>query len=210
LQGILQLLHPFMPHITEEIWQTLTQQPADLPPQFLALQAYPQGNSDLIDLDLEAQFQLLIDTIRTIRNLRAESDIKPGAKIIANLQSESAKERSILNAGQSYIQDLAKVETLTVVGSLTPSTTSENAIAGVVGTIQVVIPLEGVVDLDALRSKLAKSLSKAIAESQSLSARLGNPNFVGKAPADVVAGVRLALAEAEKQAEILRDRLESL
>jgi len=209
LQGILHLLHPFMPHITEEIWQTLTQQPAESP-QFLPLQPYPEADTHLIDLDLEAEFQLLIDTIRTIRNLRAEADIKPGAKITANLQSESAKERLILNAGDAYIQDLAKVETLTVVDTVTQSTESDQAIAGVVGTIQVVIPLAGVVDIEALRSKLAKSLNKAIAESQSLSNRLNNPNFVGKAPPDVVAGVRLALVEAEKQAEILRDRLESL
>lgn len=209
LQGILQLLHPFMPHITEEIWQTLTQQPAKSP-QFLPLQPYPEADTSLIDLDLEVEFQLLIDTIRTIRNLRAEADIKPGAKITANLQSESAKERLILNAGDAYIKDLAKVETLTVVDTVTQSTESENAIAGVVGTIQVVIPLAGVVDLEALRSKLAKSLNKAIAESQSLSNRLNNPNFVGKAPVDVVSGVRLALVEAEKQAQILRDRLESL
>jgi valyl-tRNA synthetase len=116
----------------------------------------------------------------------------------------------ILKAGDVYIQDLAKVETLAVVDNVTQSTESDQAIAGVVGTIQVVIPLAGVVDLEALRSKLAKSLNKAIAESQSLSNRLNNPNFVGKAPPDVVAGVRLALVEAEKQAEILRDRLESL
>jgi valyl-tRNA synthetase len=304
LEGILKLLHPLMPHITEEIWQTLTQQPAENP-QILALQPYPEADEKLIDPTLEEQFELLINTIRTIRNLRAEADIKPGVKITANLQSESEKERFILNAGQSYIQDLAKVETLTItnktlidepkkpsifnksafktlkaigliivglvflrvgiiVGNATlrlpifgtffetvglgyagwfvvrnilnaegrqklftsssvpvdsqnisqPEATqteeSDNSIAGVVGTVQVVIPLKGVVDVEALRAKLEKSISKAEAEVASLSYRLSNPKFVDKAPADVVQGVRDALAEAEKQAEILRVRLQAL
>ncbi|MGM3307462.1 valine--tRNA ligase [Anabaena sp. WFMT] len=303
LEGILKLLHPLMPHITEEIWQTLTQQPAENP-QIIALQPYPEADEKLIDQALEEQFELLINTIRTIRNLRAEADIKPGVKVTANLQSENANERFILNAGQSYIQDLAKVETLTITDKTTideqesqpvvtksvfkglktigliivglvflrvaiivgnaslrlpifgtffetvglgyagwfivynilnaesrqklfanlpktntqnlpqPESTqieeSDNSISGVVGTVQVVIPLKGVVDIEALRAKLEKSISKAEAEATSLRARLSNSKFVDKAPADVVQGVRDALTEAEKQAEILRDRLLTL
>jgi valyl-tRNA synthetase len=83
-------------------------------------------------------------------------------------------------------------------------------IAGVVGTVQVLIPLAGVVDVEALRAKLEKDLSKVEAEAQSLSQRLSNANFVDKAPVDVVQGARDALTEAEKQAEILRERLVGL
>ncbi|MEY3334400.1 MAG: valyl-tRNA synthetase, partial [Cyanobacteriota bacterium] len=318
LEGILKLLHPFMPHITEEIWQTLTQQPAENP-QLLPLQTYPEADENLIDSALETQFDLLIGTIRTIRNLRAEADIKPGVKITANLQSESESEIFILTAGQAYIQDLAKVETLTIVDAnvnvspvitpeeilpvvdneypkyldgikiiaitiialislrvgtfvgntvldiplfgtsfeiiglgytgwfiiryllnaeargkllakyfppsetptaivaetpieteLPPPPEKENSIAGVVGTVQVVIPLKGVVDIEIVRAKLEKSLQKAEAEAQSLSARLSNSKFVDKAPADVVQTARETLAEAQKQAEILRIRLQTL
>jgi valyl-tRNA synthetase len=305
LEGILKLLHPFMPHITEEIWQTLTQQPAENP-QLLPLQLYPEVDENLIDSALETQFDLLINTIRTIRNLRAEADIKPGVKITANLQTESESERFILTAGQAYIQDSAKVETLTItnpndvvipeeiatvadnkywgglkiigitvvalislkvavfVGNtaldipvfgtsfeiiglgyaswfifryilngearkellvkyfppsetptepelpITASQEKENSIAGVVGTVQVVIPLKGVVDIEVVRAKLEKSLQKAEAEAQSLSARLSNSKFVDKAPVDVVESARATLLEAEKQAEILRERLQSL
>ncbi|QLE56261.1 valine--tRNA ligase [Nostoc sp. TCL26-01] len=296
LEGILKLLHPFMPHITEEIWQTLTQQPADSQ-ETLALQLYPQADTNLINPALEEQFALLIGTIRTIRNLRAEAEVKPGAKITANLQTDSEAEKQILMAGKSYIQDLAKVETLTIASepkaqtvtqkkpqrglkaigliigaivfariavavadtiddfpwfasffeivgfgyscwfiarnllstkarqnffaqffatttdknlSATASQDTEKAIAGVVGTVQVVIPLAGVVDTAALRAKLERSISKVEAEAQSLKARLSNSKFVDKAPADVVQSAREALAEAEKQAEILRLRLRDL
>ncbi|MBD1900080.1 valine--tRNA ligase [Trichocoleus sp. DQ-A3] len=291
LEGILKLLHPFMPHITEEIWHTLTQANEG---KSLALESYPKSDPALINPDLEQQFELLIGTIRTIRNLRAEADIKPGVKVSAILQTESDRERHILLAGQSYIQDLAKVEELTIPGTAEtqqppssaetpnqavsanekgnfkispiflpfllllpllflvgtgviavatvakqilgtrvseakqvgatnpPSTVSPpepastaqadtpQAIAGVVGTVQVSIPLAGVVDVDALRAKLEKNLNKVEAEAKALSGRLSNAKFVDKAPADVVKGARDALAEAETQAEMLRERLAQL
>jgi valyl-tRNA synthetase len=325
LEGILKLLHPFMPHITEEIWHTLTQQSvdaigkADIASFTLALQPYPESDVTLIDTKLEQQFDLLIGAIRTIRNLRAESDIKPGVKISTTLESESTQELQILEAGEAYIKDLAKVETLTInrpqnsssigvtsqstsftgasseqnqrllwvaglglsvifvlrviqavlgaIGEIPllpellqtvglgytawfvyrfllrandrqelyqrfkssvestvgntileappqpqqlPESTQPQMSVGVVGTVQVMIPLEGVVDVAGLRAKLEKDLSKAQAEAQSLSSRLSNPNFVNKAPADVVQGARDALAELEQQISILRDRLSRL
>ncbi|MEG4351429.1 valine--tRNA ligase [Microcoleus sp. LAD1_D3] len=202
LEGILKLLHPFMPHITEEIWHTLTQTGDD---RCLALQAYPEADVSLIDAELEQQFELLFGTIRTIRNLRADADIKPSVKVTAILQSESEKERHIISDGGVYIQDLAKVENLTVTASVDADL--GQTIAGVVGTVQVLIPLAGVVDLAALRAKLEKKLSKVEAEIKHTAARLTNQKFVDKATPDVVQGARDALAEAEKQAEILRDRL---
>jgi valyl-tRNA synthetase len=209
LEGILKLLHPFMPHITEEIWHTLTQKGED---ECLALQAYPEADKSLIDAELEQQFELLFGTIRTIRNLRADSDIKPSVKITVILQSESEKERLILTATESYIQDLAKVKNLTITPSLDSNSPllkggEGGSIAGVVGTVQVIIPLAGVVDIAALRAKLEKKLGKVEAEAKSISARLNNPKFVEKATDEVVQGAKDALAEAEKQAEILRDRL---
>ena len=157
LDGILKLLHPFMPHITEEIWQTLTQKET-----VLALQAYPQAEADKIDPQLEAHFELLIGTIRTIRNLRAEADIKRGVSAPVMLQSDSDSERQILKAGETYIQDLAQVEQLTITESLTEE--PKEAIASVVGTVQAVIPLTGLIDIDSFRTKLAKKLSKVEGE----------------------------------------------
>jgi valyl-tRNA synthetase len=166
------------------------------------------GKIAVIDPALEQQFELLIGTIRTIRNLRAEADVKPGVKVSVILQSKSSSERQILEAGQSYIQDLAKVETLTI----TPALEQElkTTMAGVVATVQVLMPLAGIVDVDALYAKLEKNLAKVEAEIKSLSARLANQNFVSKAPPEVVQGAKEAMDEAQKQAEILRDRLNRL
>ncbi|BFM39505.1 valine--tRNA ligase [Synechocystis sp. LKSZ1] len=204
LESILKLLHPFMPHITEELWQNLSQRPGE----FLALQAYPTVDPAFIQPELEQSFDLLIGVIRTIRNLRAEADIKPGVKVAVILQSENAIERAILEQGQAYLQDLGKLEGLTI----TPQLENEGlqCIAGVVETVQVLIPLSGVVDIDQLRSKLTKKLEKVQKEAQSQQKRLENPGFVNQAPEAVIQSVRDTLAAALKQVEILQERLARL
>ncbi len=205
LEGILKLLHPFMPHITEEIWQTLTQANGE---QTLAIQAYPEVAADLIDPELETSFDLLFNTISTIRNLRAESVIKPGEKIKVILQTESQKETDILKSGESYLQDIAKVGELVLTSTLTED--PGQVIAGVTGTVQVLIPLTGLVDVGALQAKLQKKLDKIEKDIKSLTGRLNNPGFVNKAPDSVIHGAKADLAEAQKQAEILRERLNRL
>ena len=204
LENILKLLHPFMPHITEELWQTLTQKEG----QFLALQTYPQINAELIDPSLEETFINLIETIRTIRNLRAEAEIKPGIKASVILQSDSEKERTMLAAGQTYLENLGKVEGLTITETLEDE--NIQCIAGVVGTTQVLIPLSGLIDIGNLKAKLEKKLAKIEKEAESISSRLNNPTFVGKAPESVIAGAKANLAEAETQGSVLRSRLARL
>ncbi|MEM9540789.1 MAG: valine--tRNA ligase [Cyanobacteria bacterium P01_E01_bin.42] len=162
----------------------------------------------LLNPVLEEQFNLLIETIRTIRNLRAEAEIKPGVKSAIILQSDREEERQILIAGQAYIQELAKGETVAIVPALQEE--QSQAFAGVVGTVQVLVPLQGIVDLAALRTKLEKKLGKVEGEVKALTGRLNNPKFVSKAPENVVQGAKDALTEAEKQVEILRDRLDRL
>lgn len=205
LEEVLKLLHPFMPHITAEIWQTLTQAGEN---ETLALQSYPEVDAGFIDTELESQFELLFETIRTIRNLRASADVKPSQKVKAILQTESQREQQILTAAKSYIQDLAKVEELTITAAL--ENQPQQTMAGVVGTVQILMPLAGVVDVPALRAKLEKKLAKVDADINSLSARLAKPTFVENAKPEIVQGAKETLAEAQKQAEILRERLQTL
>ncbi len=213
LNGILKLLHPFMPHITEEIWQTLTDRASLNPPKVggtvktLALQSYPEAAEDLIDPELEQSFALLFNVISTIRNLRAESVIKPGEKIKVILQTESDREIKLLESTESYIKDIAKVGELVIASSIEDP---GQVTAGVTGTVQILIPLTGLVDVAALQAKLQKKLDKVEKDIKSLKGRLNNPGFVNKAPESVIDGAKNDLAEAEKQAEILRERLARL
>jgi valyl-tRNA synthetase len=203
LDGVLKLLHPFVPHITSEIWETLTANVgADV-----SLAAYPLGRSELMDPGLEQEFDLLFGVIKTIRNLRAEADLKPSIKANIVLQSDNPAERSALERVTSYIQDAGKVADLQIVECVVADSRS---IAGVFATVQVILPLTGVVDISAFRSKLEKKLAKLQKEAESAQGRLKNPNFVDRALPEVVQAARDSLTEVEKQIAILGDRIASL
>jgi valyl-tRNA synthetase len=124
---------------------------------------------------------------------------------------ESAVELTVPSAQPNQSEPDSPALDPTAETQVAPTESASNQLfAGVVGTIQVLIPLAGVVDVTVLTAKLQKDLDKVEAEIQSLTQRLENANFVGKAPAEVVQAARSTLSEAEKQAEILRDRLERL
>jgi len=203
LKGTLTLLHPYMPHVTEEIWQGIGNQAS-----VLALQSYPEGDRTKVNLELEEQFKLIFEIIRTIRNLRAEAEVKPGLKIQVVLQTGNPQESQTLLAGKDYIENLAKVENL-IVTDRVPADIGET-IAGVTGTVQVLVPLTGIVDLEQLKLKLERSVAKLEGSIASLQSRLGNEGYVKKAPPEVVSTARAELEEAQQQLIILRSRLEQL
>ncbi|MEM9537473.1 MAG: valine--tRNA ligase, partial [Cyanobacteria bacterium P01_E01_bin.45] len=205
LEGMLRMLHPWMPHLTEEIWQTLTQTEAETS---ISVQSYPTAGAEQIDAQLEADFKMAIEAIRVVRNLRAEANVKPNQTITVIFQSDSEPERAILTRAQDYISRLAKVESLSIVPALEED--PKQVAAGVVGTVQVLMPLAGLVDIDALKAKLQKDLGKIEGEMKGLNGRLGNSNFVNRAPAEVVEANRQSLAELQTQSEILTERLNKL
>ncbi|MEN9275121.1 MAG: valine--tRNA ligase [Gloeomargarita sp. GMQP_bins_5] len=204
LADITALLHPFMPHLTEAIWHSLVQPE---PGATLARQPYPQPQADYQDPALEADFALVMQIIRTIRNLRAIADLKPGVKVPVLLQTQSAHEEGIIEASQAYICDLAKVQPLTWGRDLTAQ---RQTLVGISGPVQVLLPLTGLVDVALLRSKVERDLQKLQAQATSLAARLDNPNFVAKAAPEVVQSHQVQLAELRQQIELLQARLQQL
>ena len=224
LDGILKLLHPFMPHVTAEIWQTLT---ASDERNDISLQPYPISDPSLINPELDREFDLLIGVTRTIRNLRAEADLKRAIKVSIVLQSDSAAEREILERGRTYLCDLAQIENLTIVDKLvaeptsisdgeaslreaspTPTPTQMPTIASVFATVQIILPLTGVVDLQAFKAKIQKKIDKIDKEIESICGRLNNTKFIERATPEVVQQTKDMLTEAEKQKEILEERLQ--
>ncbi|NJN23515.1 MAG: hypothetical protein HC810_02780 [Acaryochloridaceae cyanobacterium RL_2_7] len=169
-----------------------------------------EGQSQGIEVsaDIETQFDLIIGAIRTVRNLRAEANIKPSLKISVILQSDNPGERQILANGRTYIQEASRIESLEICE--TAPDALKQTIVGVIDTVQVLVPLSGVIDVETLAAKVEKNLSKAEGDIKSLQGRLNNKKFVDNAPDEIVQGARDALSEAEKQAEILRDRLQQL
>ncbi len=208
LTDLLVFLHPLMPHLTEELWHALTGASDEC---LLAFQNWPEVDSEQLDEDLETSFSELFAAIRLIRNLRAIAGLKPSQEVPVRLITARKDLEQILSKAQNDIQVLTRAQPLEILDPQTANSQScVKALAGVSGELEVVLPIEGLVDLDSLCMRLEKDLLKADKEIMSLSKRLNNPNFTEKAPENIVLECRTKLMEAEVQASLARKRLSNL
>jgi valyl-tRNA synthetase len=208
LQELLVMLHPLMPHLSEELWHGLTGEPEGA---FLALQPWPTLQEAALNDGLEAQFAELIEAIRVVRNLRAVAGLKPAQPAPVQFVTGRGELAALLQEATADITALTRAESVAVLSPAgAEAAPGQRALAGVCGELQVLLPIEGLVDLEALRGRLEKDLVKAEKEISGLAGRLANPNFAGKAPPEVVVECKANLAEAEAQAELARRRLADL
>ena len=208
LSELLVMLHPLMPHLSEELWHGLTGADEHT---FLALQPWPALDVAALDDGLEASFSDLIEAIRVVRNLRAVAGLKPSQSVPVRFVTGRDALAAVLQAATADITALTRAESVQVLDpAAAEAQPATKALAGVSGELQVLLPIEGLVDLEALRGRLEKDIAKASKEIQGLAGRLANPNFAGKAPPEVVAECKANLAEAEAQAALARKRLADL
>ena len=182
LTQILKLLHPFMPFITEEIWQALPHEG-----DFLMLQQWPEYREDLAFAEEEKALELVMDAIRAIRTRRAEMNVPPSKK--AQLTVATAQQ-DVFAAGIPFLKRLGYASEVTIV----PADQAPDAAGQVVivtHVAQLFIPMGELVDLEKEKARIEKELKKNSDELAKLNAKLSNPGFVNKAPANVV--------EAEKE-----------
>ncbi|PHX67568.1 MAG: valine--tRNA ligase [Cyanobium sp. Baikal-G2] len=205
---LLVVMHPLMPHLSEELWHGLTGQPES---SFLALQSWPVLDQAALNDQLEAQFAELIEAIRVVRNLRAVAGLKPSQSAPVSFVTGRAELAALLQEASPDITALTRAERVEVLDpAAAAASPAARALAGVSGELQVLLPIEGLVDLDALRGRLEKDIAKADREIKGLAGRLANPNFADKAPPEVVLECKANLAEAEAQAALARRRLGDL
>jgi valyl-tRNA synthetase len=203
LNELLVMLHPLMPHLSEELWHGLTGEPEG---SFLALQRWPAADSSALDDKLEAAFDHLFNLIRITRNLRALRGMKPAERISrVGISVESKETQKILSFAADDFKSSVKADILIFLSGPADFT----SLVGIGGTSQVYMEVSEA-DVPALRGRLQKDLAKAEKEIKGLSGRLANPNFADKAPPEVVAECKANLAEAEAQAELARKRLADL
>ncbi len=208
LSELLVMLHPLLPHLSEELWHGLTGAPAET---FLALQPWSGVEEGAVNVELEEAFAELIEAIRVVRNLRAVAGLKPSQGAPVRFISGRPELAAVLRQATADITALTRAERVEVLDpDAAAAAPAARALAGVSGELQVLLPLEGLVDLDALRGRLEKDIAKAEKEIAGLSGRLANPNFAGKAPPEVVAECKANLADAEAQADLARRRLMEL
>jgi valyl-tRNA synthetase len=202
------MLHPLMPHLTEELWHSVTGQPET---SFLALQPWPALDESALDDPLEASFAELIGAIRVVRNLRAVAGLKPSQSVPVRFVTGRGELAHVLIQGTADIAALTRAESVAVMAPAEADAAPvAKALAGVTGELQVLLPIEGLVDLDALKGRLEKDIAKAEKEIKGLAGRLGNPNFADKAPPEVVAECQANLDEKQAQADLARKRLTDL
>ncbi|MGD9562346.1 MAG: valine--tRNA ligase [Pyrinomonadaceae bacterium] len=214
LEQALRLLHPFMPYLTEELWLKLPGTSEALhDPAYanaeatIMLTAFPKGDSALIDDKAESEMQLVIDTIKRVRNIRSEMNIKPSDRVDIHVAA-AAETQSILTASEAQIKKLARADKLVLGESLDVPKASAKAVLS--GGAEIAVPLEGLIDFEKERERLQNQIEKLDAELQRLSGQLSNANFVERAPAEKVQALRERKSAIEGQATTMAKNLEAL
>jgi valyl-tRNA synthetase len=206
LENSLRLLHPFMPFITEEIWQNLKAHLDTEAAESIMISPYPIADESCLDEAAEKRMAVVIDIVRSIRNTRAEFKVEPSRWIEALV---AANEARLDIASQSRaIERLARVNPLTIIDTSYRRPDKVKTI--VLEGAEVILPMTGMVDVEAERERLKKESEVIQAEIARLEARLNDENFISKAPPDVVEREREKLATQRDRLMRLGERLSEL
>ncbi|MGO4128559.1 valine--tRNA ligase [Inquilinus sp. YAF38] len=199
LEQILNLLNPIMPFETEELWRHL----ADRGNATLVTQPWPDYPAGLVDPQAAAEMDWVIRLISAVRTIRSEMNVPPAAELPATLRDASAETRRRLDTHGALIRRLARLASIEV-SEAVPAKGSAQA---VIDEATLVLPLTGIIDLDKERARLTKEIEKNASEVEKIDRKLGNAQFLEKAPDDVVEEQRERRAEAQAAIEKLRQAL---
>ena len=206
LEAVLRLIHPLMPFVTEEIWQRVAPLAGRTGPSIM-LQPYPVPRPELEDTEAVGHMTWLKDLVLAIRRIRGELDLPPGRQIPVVLVGPSDTERERLAGGAGYVRALARVETIDI---LRPGESAPKASTALLGALEILVPLEGIIDKDAEIGRLERQLDKLGKNLGRSRAKLGNPSFRDRAPAEVVEKEHRRAAEFESSIGKLEAQLETL
>jgi len=205
LETTMRLLHPFAPFVTEEIWQKLPK-PPQLPGS-LMITVFPRADRQWIDADAEAEMQLIQGVVQQCRMLRQTYGLPPAQNVNVELRIAKDAPRDVITRYKDFLSRMARV-TATI-------STSGGDIKGAAKTlvgsdIEIVMPLGGLIDPATEKSRISKDISKAEKEIATLEKKLGNADFLARAPEEVVAEQKARLAEENARRQRLQDALATL
>jgi len=202
LENLLRLLHPFMPFITEEIWQALPKAGAA---ESVMLADYPTPRGEWAEFAAAAtEMELVMDVIKGIRNIRGEMEVAPSKQIAAILDCKSAGSLALLKRNEAYVMSLARLSDLAIGQGIERP---EEASLQVAGDVEIIVPLRGLVNVEEEEKRLNKEIAKIEKDIEFLSKKLENPSFVERAPADVVVKEREKIAEFANKKQLLEESL---
>ena len=199
LDNILKLLHPYMPYITEEIWQHIPHQG-----EALVIAKFPQYQQQLIYQEAAEQMNVIMDTIRNVRNVRAEMNVPPSRKVTLMIKPNSDKFQQVFEQGKKFLQGLCNTESLTIdITLLTP----DKAMTVVTSGGQLFLPLAGLIDTAKEIARLTKEQEKLQGEVDRIQKKLDNESFVAKAPAQVIEQERIKQQDYQAKLQLVVDRI---
>ena len=201
-ESALRLLHPFMPFITEELWQNTPHKG-----ESIVVASYPSVDSGRVDLEAEAQISMIQDVIAKIRNIRAEKNVDAKQPVTVRIATTDAAISSVLSGARDYIFKLAQVSEMEIAPALSGDKSAAQAVAA---GCALEVPLAGLIDVGSERARVSKELEKVRREIDGLERKLSNASFVERAPKEVVEENRRRLADYEGQAAKLTDALKRL
>jgi valyl-tRNA synthetase len=206
LENLLRLLHPFMPFITEEIWQALPKKSAEA--ASIMISAYPTQSEEWAGFAAAAaEMELVMDVIKGIRNIRGEMEVAPSKQIAAVLDCKSQESVELLKKNEVYVRSLARLSEVTIgKGVERPAEASLQ----VAGDVEIVVPLRGLVNVEEEEKRLNKEIAKIEKDIEFLSKKLENPSFIERAPADVVEKEREKITEFANKKRLLEENLEKI
>ncbi|WP_067617522.1 valine--tRNA ligase [Alicyclobacillus acidiphilus] len=202
LTNLLTLLHPYIPFVTEEIWQALPKTT-----EALIVSAWPEPVASWRDRDAEQQIHLVMDAIRAVRNVRAELQVPPSQKVSMQIQCDTEADLRLFEQVRDYVIRFCNASDLELrVGGEAP----QQSVTQVVTGARIHIPLEGLVDIEAEKSRLRKEEERLVGEVERIEKKLANDRFVAKAPPEVVESERNKLRDYAAKLGAVRDRIKSL
>ncbi|MHB8930373.1 MAG: valine--tRNA ligase [Melioribacteraceae bacterium] len=198
-EEMLKLVHPFMPFITEEIWQLLDERKEG---ESISISTFPVFNEKLINKNAEEEILFVQNVVTAIRNIRGEMNLPPSKQINVFLKSSA-----VALEQEKYIKSLVRINELTVDVDMQKPKASASA---VVKGCDIFIPLEGLIDLNVERARIEKEIARLLTSFENVRKKLSNEGFVAKAPADVIEKEKTKLADWEKSLVKLQSILEDL
>jgi valyl-tRNA synthetase len=205
LEKSLRMLHPFMPFITEEIWRRLPATGASSG-ESIMLQPWPHVQKEMISAQAEDEMKRLIQLVTAMRNIRAVWNIDPREEMSAIVNMRAGKKKDLIMDNADLVKHMARVADLKVGGHAKP----KNAAVSVIGSMEVYVPLEGLIDFEKEKARLKKDEIRLAAELHALLGRLKDKEFLSKAPEEVVEKQKARKLEIEAQMKRLRENLKEI
>jgi valyl-tRNA synthetase len=209
LEVIMRLAHPIMPYLTEEIWQSIKNL-AGVEGESIMLQSYPKADLAAIDLDAEADIDWLKGVITGVRNIRGEMGISPATELNILINNGSDTDKTRLEQNNTFLMKLASLADITW---LNPGDEAPMSATQLVGKMEVLVPMAGLIDKDAEVSRLNKEIEKLDKDIGRIEGKLSNQKFVANAPEAVVAKEREKIAGFKSSQDKLieqRDKIAAL